>query len=153
MRLTEYGFGCDGADPTGALGGGARAASSIQPVALLFKSWIWAKPALRPITRKGRPAGKPYKTGAEEDGLASTPMGCLKPESCSSPESRAAQRGQPPRPPAQVPRLLRQSVSSVRSAELQLPARVRMIGNRLQSVPREMSPRRSAGMVAAERSQ
>src|SRR5690242_4251356 len=78
MRLTEYGFGCDGADPTGALGGGARAASSIQPVALLFKSWIWAKPALRPITRKGRPAGKPYKTGAEEDGLASTPMGCLE---------------------------------------------------------------------------
>ena len=71
MRLTEYGFGCDGADPTGALRGGARAASSIQPVALLFKSWIWAKPALRPITRKGRPAGKPYNTGAEEDGLAS----------------------------------------------------------------------------------
>src|SRR4029078_10443904 len=71
MRLTEVGFGCEGPERTGALVVGARAASSIQPLALLFKSWIWAKPALRPITRKGRPAGQPYNTCADEDALAS----------------------------------------------------------------------------------
>jgi hypothetical protein len=61
----------------GARGGSARAASSIQPLALLFKSWIWANPPSRPITRNGRPAGNPYSVGAEEDGLARTSTGCL----------------------------------------------------------------------------
>ena len=55
--------------------GCASAVSSIQPVALLFKSWIWAKPASRPMNRNGRPAGKPYKTEAEEDGPANTSTG------------------------------------------------------------------------------
>jgi hypothetical protein len=61
----------------GARGGSARVASSIQPLALLFKSWIWAKPPSRPITRNGRPAGNPYRVGAEADGLARTSTGCL----------------------------------------------------------------------------
>src|SRR5262249_6143856 len=39
---------------------------------------MWAKPASWPITRKGRPAGNPYKTDAEGDGLARSPMGCLE---------------------------------------------------------------------------
>src|SRR5262245_41723826 len=69
-------------------GGRASAASSIQPLALLLKSWIWAKPPSRPITRNGRPAGKPYRAGAEEDGLASTATGCLEtrimPDPCGS---------------------------------------------------------------------
>src|SRR5262249_37259799 len=39
---------------------------------------MWAKPPSWPITRKGRPAGKPYKTEADGDGLARSPMGCLE---------------------------------------------------------------------------
>lgn len=38
----------------------------------------WAKPPSWPITRNGRPAGKPYMVGAEEEGLASTATGCLE---------------------------------------------------------------------------
>ena len=78
FRLTGPGFDCDGAATAGAGGGAARAASSIQPLALLFKSWIWTKPPSRPMTRNGRPAGKPYMAGAEADGLASTSTGFLE---------------------------------------------------------------------------
>ncbi len=78
FRLTAPGFDCDGAATAGAGGGAARAASSIQPLALLFKSWIWTKPPSRPMTRNGRPAGKPYMAGAEADGLASTETGFLE---------------------------------------------------------------------------
>src|SRR5207344_3213241 len=72
----------------GTRGGGASAASSIQPLALLFKSWIWAKLPSWPITRNGRPAGKPYMVGAEGDGLASTATGCL--ETRITPESEGS---------------------------------------------------------------
>src|SRR4026207_1359862 len=57
---------------------------------------MWAKPASWPITRKGRPAGNPYKTDAEGDGLARSPMGCLEtrimpePGGCSCSECSTA---------------------------------------------------------------
>ena len=60
---------------TGMGGDCASAVSSIQPVAPLFKSWIWAKSPLRPINRNGRPAGKPYSIEADEDGPAKTSIG------------------------------------------------------------------------------
>src|SRR4029078_631730 len=85
VRRTKEGLGGCGAETAGALGGGASAASSIQPLALLFKSWIWAKPPSWPITRNGRPAGKPYMVGAEEEGLASSAIGCLETRSMPEP--------------------------------------------------------------------
>ena len=83
--LSATGFGRNGAETAGTLGGGASAASSIHPLAPLFKSWIWAKPPSRPIKRNGRPAGKPYVVDAEEDGLASIAIGCLETRIISEP--------------------------------------------------------------------
>src|SRR6185437_10268412 len=77
LRSSAPGFDAGGA-ATEREGGGARAASSIQPLALLFKSWIWTKPDSRPTTRKGRPAGKPYIAGAEADGPDRTSTGFLE---------------------------------------------------------------------------